>query len=68
MIVQAEHGPHGLAWLITWSEAAADAIDAAIAAQVAAAPARADIEATLAAGGYVVRWSTRRRTRSRWPT
>ncbi len=52
LIVQAEHGPHGLAWLITWSETAADAICAEIAAQVAIAPRRADIEATLAAGGW----------------
>ena len=27
VIVQAEHGPGGLAWLVTWSEAAADAVD-----------------------------------------
>lgn len=52
LIVQAEHGPDGLAWLITWSEAAADAISAEVAAQVAASPRRADIEATLAAGGW----------------
>ena len=30
VIVQAEHGPDGLAWLITWSTTAADAIDAEI--------------------------------------
>ena len=39
VIVQAEHGPEGLAWLVTWSEAAADAITAAVAALVAGAPA-----------------------------
>jgi histidinol dehydrogenase len=54
VILQAEHGPNGLAWLLTWSPGAADRIDAAIAEQVAAAPRRADIEATLAEGGYVV--------------
>jgi histidinol dehydrogenase len=54
VIVQAEHGPNGLAWLVTWSPEAADAIDAAIARQVAAAPRRGDIEATLAEGGYTV--------------
>jgi histidinol dehydrogenase len=53
LIVQAEHGPHGLAWLITWSEAAADAIDAAVNELVAVAPRRADLEATLGDGGYV---------------
>jgi histidinol dehydrogenase len=52
VIVQAEHGPHGLAWLVTWSEAAADAITAEIAAQVAVAPRRSDIEATLGACGW----------------
>ena len=54
VIVQAEHGPHGLAWLITSSPAAADAIDAALARAVAAAPRRSDIEATLRDGGYLV--------------
>ncbi len=54
VIVQAEHGPHGLAWLITWSEAAAEAISLAIDRLVARAPRRGDIEATLAEGGYVV--------------
>ena len=52
LIVQAEHGPHGLTWLITWSEAAADAIGVEIANQVAIAPRRADIEATLSVGGW----------------
>jgi histidinol dehydrogenase len=54
VIVQAEHGPNGLAWLVTWSEAAADAIDEAIAKMVAASPRREDIEATFAEGGYAV--------------
>jgi histidinol-phosphate aminotransferase len=54
VIVQAEHGPHGLAWLITSSPSAADAIDAAISRAVADAPRRAEIEATLRDGGYLV--------------
>jgi histidinol dehydrogenase len=54
VIVQAEHGPHGLAWLITWSEAAADAIDEAIAKLVASSPRRAEISSTFAEGGYAV--------------
>ncbi len=53
VIVQAEHGPDGLAWLITWSEAAADSIDAAVADLVAAAPRRAEIESTLRTGGWL---------------
>jgi len=54
VVVQAEHGPHGLAWLVTWSEAAADKISDAVARIVAESPRRADIEATLAEGGYAV--------------
>jgi histidinol dehydrogenase len=54
VIVQAEHGPNGLAWLITWSEAAADAIDETIAKMVAVSPRRAEIESTFAEGGYAV--------------
>ena len=54
VILQAEHGPGGLAWLITWSEGAADRICAEIEAQVAVAPRRGDIESTFAEGGYAV--------------
>ena len=54
VIVQAEHGPDGLAWLVTWSDAVADAVTDAVAGLVAEAPRRADIEATLSAGGYAV--------------
>ena len=54
VILQAEHGPGGLAWLITWSEATLDAICAEIDAQVAVAPRRDDIESTFAEGGYAV--------------
>ncbi len=53
VIVQAEHGPDGLAWLVTWDEAVADAVTEAVARMVAASPRRADIEATLDGGGYV---------------
>lgn len=54
VIVQAEHGPDGLAWLVTWDEAVADAVDTEIARMVAASPRRADIESTFAEGGYAV--------------
>lgn len=54
VIVQAEHGPDGLAWLVTWSEAVADAVTEAVARLVAASPRRAEIEATLGDGGYAV--------------
>lgn len=52
LIVQAEHGPHGLAWLVTWDEGAARSISGRVAELVATAERRSDIEATLAAGGY----------------
>ncbi len=53
VVVQAEHGPDGLAWLVTWSAAAADAIEAEVDRVVAASPRRQDLEATLSTGGYV---------------
>jgi histidinol dehydrogenase len=54
LVVQAEHGPDGLAWLITWSESTADAVTAAVDRLVAASPRRADLESTLDGGGYAV--------------
>lgn len=53
VILQAEHGPDGLAWLITWSSQAAEAIDAAITRLVSVAPRQADISATLRKGGFL---------------
>ncbi len=54
VVVQAEHGPDGLAWLVTWDEEVADAVEAEIAAVAEASPRRADIEATLAVAGHTV--------------
>jgi histidinol dehydrogenase len=54
VIVQAEHGPDGLAWLITWSEAAADAIEAAMERIIEASPRREETLSTLNGGGYIV--------------
>src|SRR5215204_2923604 len=48
VVLQAEHGPDGLAWLITWDEAVADAVTAAVAEIVPRSPRRAHLEATLA--------------------
>lgn len=53
VMVQAEHGPDGLAWLITWDEAVADSICAAGDRLLDAAPRAGDIRSTLAEGGYV---------------
>ena len=54
VILQAEHGPDGLAWLITWHEAVADAVTEAVEKIVAASPRRAEIESTLEKGGFAV--------------
>ena len=54
VMVQAEHGPDGLAWLITWSEEAADRITEAIGRLTAEAPRRSEIEQNLSRGGYAV--------------
>lgn len=54
VLVQAEHGPDGLAWLVTWDEAALVAVADAVERLLADQPRRADIEATLGEGGYAV--------------
>ncbi len=54
VVLQAEHGPDGLAWLITWDESVADAVTAEAERLTAAAPRAADIASTLAEGGYAV--------------
>jgi histidinol dehydrogenase len=53
LLVQAEHGPHGLAWLVTWSTEAADAVDEALRQQMIEAPRLVEIESTLRAGGHI---------------
>ncbi len=54
VILQAEHGPDGLAWFVTWDVEVADAVADAITRLVAEAPRRAEIEATLDKSGHVV--------------
>jgi histidinol dehydrogenase len=54
VMVQAEHGPDGLAWLVTWDTRVADAVTAAVAELTARSPRRADLEATFSTGGYCV--------------
>ncbi len=54
LVVQAEHGPDGSAWLVTWSELVADAVDRQIDRLVEGSPRRADLEATLRTGGHAV--------------
>ncbi len=52
LMVQAEHGPDGLAWLVTWEPEVADAIEGALARLVPEAPRAAEITATFAQGGF----------------
>lgn len=53
VILQAEHGPDGLAWLITWDDGFGAAVNAEIERLVEASPRRDDIRATFAEGGYL---------------
>lgn len=53
LVVQAEHGPDGAAWLVTWSEEKAKEVEEEVERLVAASPRRADLEATLGKAGYV---------------
>ncbi|MGH9043865.1 MAG: histidinol dehydrogenase [Acidimicrobiales bacterium] len=52
LAVQAEHGPDGLSWLVSWSEAKIQEIDRELDRIVASSPRRSALEATLKAGGY----------------
>ena len=51
LVVQAEHGPDGLAWLVTWDPAVLSAASAEVDRIVAASSRRADLESTLATAG-----------------
>ncbi len=53
VMVQAEHGPDGLAWLVTWDEAVADAVCKAGDLLMESSPRASEIASTLAEGGYV---------------
>lgn len=54
LLVQAEHGPGGLSWLLCWSEAVAERVEVEMARLIQAAPRKADIVATLDGNGYMV--------------
>lgn len=54
LVVQAEHGPDGMACLLTWDPAVAEAVATEVETAAAEAPRRAEIEATLASSGYAV--------------
>ena len=52
LAVQAEHGPDGMSWLVTWSAEKLEEVDEALDRIVAASPRRTALEATLSSGGY----------------
>jgi histidinol dehydrogenase len=54
LVVQAEHGPDGLAWLVTWSEEALAEINQLVGEIVSRSSRREEIESTLEKGGYAV--------------
>ena len=54
LVVQAEHGPDGFAYLITWSEEAGDRITAEVARIADASPRRNETLSTLGRGGICV--------------
>ncbi|MGP0031233.1 MAG: histidinol dehydrogenase [Acidimicrobiales bacterium] len=51
LVVQAEHGPDGLAWLVTWDEGLLAAVRTEVDRIAADSPRRVDLEATLASAG-----------------
>ncbi len=53
VVLQAEHGPGGRAWLVTWDPACADAVCEAIVQIVDLSPRRDETLATLEADGFV---------------
>ena len=54
VILQAEHGPDGLAWLVTWDIATAGAVETEVERLAARADRQSEIEATLRNSGYSV--------------
>ena len=68
LVVQAEHGPDGLAWLVTWSAAVAAAVDEAVDRMVAASPRRDATSRRHSGPGATPCSSTGRSRRWRSPT
>lgn len=54
LVVQAEHGPNGLAWLLTWSEGVAEEVTRLVEEVVSTSPRAAEVRSTLESGGYAV--------------
>ena len=54
VILQAEHGPDGMAWLVTWDAAVAEAVEAEVVRLTEQADRRDEIAATLRHSGHSV--------------
>jgi histidinol dehydrogenase len=54
LVVQAEHGPDGLAFLVTWVEDLIGEVSREVDRLVEASPRRAELEATIGSGGFAV--------------
>jgi histidinol dehydrogenase len=54
LVVQAEHGPSGLAWLVTWHEPMAEAVEAAVDRLATRSRRSEEVVATLRKGGWSV--------------
>lgn len=54
VVVQAEHGPDGLAWFVSWEEGVIDDVISHVTKIVSDSSRRGEIEATLSEGGYAV--------------
>ncbi len=54
VMVQAEHGPNGLSWLVTWDRAALHAVQEALSKLVEQADRKEEIVQTLGRNGYAV--------------
>lgn len=52
LMLQAEHGPGGLSWLVTTEDEVIGSVDREIETLMEAAPRRAEITSTLSGGGY----------------
>lgn len=54
VVVQAEHGPDGLAWLVSWDQSVIEDVVREVDKIVVNSPRRAEIESTLDEGGFAV--------------
>ena len=68
LVVQAEHGPDGLAWLLTWSEEVAEAVTAEVAGMVAAVAAPGRPRGHTGCRRLSWSWSTMPPRPAPWPT